>query len=88
MCDVCIANAALKTGHSAYGYRIEARGEGPEWNPCEYRIWVEAFGTPPNHWEETDDLAGLVHNIGFDMNILCWSEITLSNLQNELRKFQ
>ena len=87
MCDVCMANKILARGKIvSHEYVIEAVGEGPEWKPCKYRIYYQS-NKAPEHWESTEDLAGLIHRIGVDIKLICWSPSTLSEFQKEIEKF-
>ena len=72
MCDVCCASAALEPGGAIFQWekdgpwlRMEAKGKGPECEPCEYRI--RRKGTPWSRWTKTPDLAGVACRLSLDV---------------------
>lgn len=72
MCDVCCASSALEPGGAIFQWhkdgpfvRMEARGKGPEGEPCEYRI--RRKGSTWSRWAKTNDLAGVTCRLGLDV---------------------
>ena len=72
MCDVCCATSAMDEGGAMFQWeqggpwlRMEARGKGPESQPCEYRI--RRKGTTWSRWQATHDLAGVAGRLGVDV---------------------
>lgn len=77
MCDVCVAEAALKSGlrgieiswsDAPAGARtliFRAQGAGAEFKPAKYQLAVKGDGFPES-WEETKDLASVVARYGLD----------------------
>lgn len=82
MCNVCAAQAALAPGGSVElwgltdgrALHIEAKGDGPEGKPCEYRVrrMTARSGTRGkwgrwSKWQRTTDLAGVTGALGLDV---------------------
>ena len=72
MCDVCCASAALQPGGAIFQWekngpwvRMEAKGKGPECEPCEYRIRKK--GGRWSRWAKTPDLAGVTGRLCVDV---------------------
>lgn len=68
MCNVCIAQDALKAGgwKSKDGFEVRAKSRNAEFSPAQFQIRRE--GEPwGKHWVYTYDLAGSISHLGFDI---------------------
>jgi len=88
MCSVCIASTALDGKCEVYGYEIEAKGDGPEFSKCKYRIKHKLWKKWPDRWKTTDDLAGTISKLGLDTRLEFWTNGILERFKREIDFFK